>query len=81
MRPRERLLRRGINPKDESAIRKALEEWSDRLSAWEHVFTGAVVAGLIIEYLAEITFIFSRSIAATLRAYDPRLREWGARQD
>jgi hypothetical protein len=77
MRPRERLLRRGINPNDENAIRKALEAWSDWLSTWEHVFTGAVVAGLIIEYLSEITSFFSKPIATTLRAHDPQLREWG----
>jgi hypothetical protein len=77
MRPRERLLRRGINPNDESAIREGLEGWSDSLSTWEHVFTGAVVAGLIVEYLAEITFWFSRSVGLFLHSHDLQLREVG----
>ena len=35
-------------------MRKALEDWSDRLSLWERAFTAIVVLGLAIEYLPQI---------------------------
>ena len=46
MRPKDRLLRRGI---PNTAIRKALEKWSDDLSVWERIWTAIVVLGLGIE--------------------------------
>jgi hypothetical protein len=59
MRPKERLLRRNI-PKD--AIRRALEDWSDRLPSWNEVFTALVVLGLVIEYLPEIARFLPASV-------------------
>lgn len=52
MRPSERLLRRGI---PNTAIRKALEDWSDRLSVWERIWTAIVIAGLGIEIFAALS--------------------------
>jgi len=55
MRPKERLLGREI-PK--AAIRKALEDWSDRLSKWDLFWTAIVVGGLFIEYIPLVTKFF-----------------------
>lgn len=77
MRPAERLLRKGI-PKD--AIRKELERWSDRLSDWDQFFTAVLVAGLVIEYLPEVTYflhLISGSVAAMVRPHAEQLREFG----
>ena len=74
MRPKERLLRKAI-PKD--AIRKELEAWSDRLSAWNEFFTAVVVLGLIVEYLPEITYFLPGPFAGLVRPHAEQLREFG----
>ena len=59
MRPKERLLRRGI-PKTE--IINGLEKWSESLTRWERGYTIGVAIGLLIE----LTFPFARYLPHTL---------------
>jgi uncharacterized protein YjeT (DUF2065 family) len=77
MRPKERLLRRGKIPNEEKEIRKALEEWSDRLSRWTEAFTALVVAGLIVEYLPEITYFLAMRVGSEVSRHAEQLRQFG----
>lgn len=77
MRPKERLLRSGKIPNDQSAIRSALESWADRLSHWTVAYTAIVVLGLAIEYLPEITYFLKACVAETVRPHSEQLRQFG----
>ena len=59
MRPRDRLLQRGI---PNTSIRKVLEDWSDRLSIWERIWTAVVVAGLGIEIFVALSHFLPHDI-------------------
>jgi hypothetical protein len=77
MRPRDRLLRRGI-PKE--AIRKELERWSDGLWRWNQAFSALVVGGLAIEFVpdaASFLGMFSHDVFIALHGHSDHLHEFG----